>query len=207
MDFKDSKFQKIALGVLAFFIVTYFWYTRLYTMYDNEIDLKSQEFETITTNLRNVEMKAKSLDALQAEYDGLLVRYDEIESLLPEVKQIPSFLVQLHMASSLTGAKILKVKPLNIKPEEFYNVASFEIELKGQYHDFGRFVSYVANFPFITNVSDVKISTEAVAISANKANEQDDKLEELGNKETMNSTFVLSTYFVKEGERLQELVL
>ena len=207
MDFKDSKFQKIALGLLAFFIVTYFWYTRLYTRYDNEISLKSQEFETITTNLRNVEMKAKSLDALRAEYDGLLERYDEIESLLPEVKQIPSFLVQLHMASSLTGSKILKVKPLDIKSDQFYNIASFEIELKGRYHDFGRFTSYVANFPFITNVSDVEITSEAVAISASKAKQEDKGFDELKKKETMNSTFVLSTYFVKEGERLQELAL
>ena len=65
MDFKDSKTQKIALAVLAFFIVVYFWHTRLYTVYDNKIETKSREFETITTNLRNVELKAKSLDALK----------------------------------------------------------------------------------------------------------------------------------------------
>ncbi|MEE8576940.1 MAG: type 4a pilus biogenesis protein PilO, partial [candidate division Zixibacteria bacterium] len=137
MDFRDPKVQKIMIAGLAFFIVGYFWYTRAYSNYDNQIALKSQEFETITTNLRNVEMKAKSLDALKAEYSELVGRYNDIESLLPEVKQIPSFLVQLHTASSLTGTKIRKISPQTIYAEDFYNIASFEIEMTGTYHDFG----------------------------------------------------------------------
>lgn len=206
MDFKDSKVQKIALGVIAFFIVTYFWYTRLYTHYDSQITHKSQEFETITTELRNVEMKAKSLDALKGEYTELLERYHKIEALLPEVKQIPSFLVQLHMASSLTGTKITKVTPGELASDEFYNIASFDIEMKGGFHDLGRFVSYVANFPFITNVSDMKVTAKNVAIIGDEP-EDESRLKVLEKKSTITATFTLSTYFVKEDERLSELVL
>lgn len=201
MDFKDSKTQKIAMAVLAFFIVVYFWYGRVYSTYDNEIDQKVQEYEAITTNLRNVEMKAKSLDALKVEYAGMIERYHEIEALLPEVKQIPSFLVQLHTASSLTGTRIKKLHPNNISSDQFYNVASFQVEMVGQYHDFGKFMSYVANFPFITNVSDVSITT----IDGAGKRGASDKLDE--NRETIKALFTLSTYFVKESERLNELTL
>ena len=206
MDFKDSKTQKVVLGLLAFFIVVYFWYSRVYTSYDNQIELKSQEFETITTNLRNVEMKAKSLDALKLEYQDLVSRYHEIEELLPEVKQIPSFLVQLHTASSITGTKITRIQPLAASEEGFYKVASFELALSGTYHDFGSVISYVANFPFIANVSDVVITAENIAISE-KSGDSKDGVQEISKKETMSATFRLSTYFVKEDERLQELVL
>ena len=205
MDFKDAKIQKFALAALAFFIVVYFWHSRLYTSYDSQISLKSQEFETITTNLRNVEMKAKSLDALQVEYVDLVERYHEIEALLPEVKQIPSLLVQLHTASSLTGTKITRIQPLPLKSEEFYNVASFEIEMTGTYHDFGRFIGYVANYPFIANISDMALTSLNVAIG--KPAVEKDGLEEAKRKETMSAVFTLSTYFVKENERLEELAL
>ena len=205
MDFKDAKIQKFALAALAFFIVVYFWHSRLYTSYDSQISLKSQEFETITTNLRNVEMKAKSLDALQVEYVDLVERYHEIEALLPEVKQIPSLLVQLHTASSLTGTKITRIQPLPLKSEEFYNVASFEIEMTGTYHDFGRFIGYVANYPFIANISDMAFTSLNVAIG--KPAVEKDGLEEAKRKETMSAVFTLSTYFVKENERLEELAL
>jgi type IV pilus assembly protein PilO len=201
MDFKDSKTQKIALGALAFLFVVYFWYTRVYSVNAQEITQKTQEFEVITTNLKNVEMKAKSLDALKLEYEDLLVRYHEIEQLLPEVKQIPSFLVQLHTASSLSGTRITKVKPLPISGESFYNVVSFDIELDGTFHDYGSFISYVANFPFITNVSDVELT-------AVKSGNVDTKNKSaFYKKETVNTRFTLSTYYVKENERLQELVL
>ncbi len=206
MDFKDAKTQKIALAVLAFFIVVYFWYSRVYTNYSNQIALKSQEFETITTNLRNVEMKAKSLDALQLEYSELVKRYHEIEALLPEVKQIPSLLVQLHTASSLTGTKITRLQPLPLKSEEFYNIASFEIEMTGTYHDFGRFIGYVANFPFIANISNMELSALDVAVGK-PVREETTGPQEIKRKETMRAVFTLSTYFVKEEERLQEIAL
>lgn len=209
MDWRDSKTQKIVIGVLAFFIVVYFWYSRVYSRYNSQIELKAQEFETITTNLRNVEMKAKSLDALKLEYEDLTERYHEIEALLPEVKQVPSILVQLHTASSLTGTRITKVHPMPPSAEEFYNVSGFEIEMIGTYHDIGKFVSYVANFPFIANVGQVELKTKAAAIEERaKALKTESAAKEVGKKhETVTASFVLSTYFVKEGERLKELNL
>jgi len=206
MDLKDSKTQKIAIGVLAFFIVVYFWYSRVYSSYNSRIDVKSQEFETITTNLRNVEMKAKSLDALKIEYAGLVDRYREIESLLPEVKQVPSLLVQMHTASSLTGTKITKVQPSPITERDFYNIASFQIEMVGTYNDFGKFISYVANFPFIANVD--KFEMKELEKVGSKTIDEDENTVEVGRKkETMTASFVLSTYFVRESERLQDLTL
>lgn len=206
MDLKDSKTQKIALGLLFFAFIIWFWYTRVYSQKAHQLDLKTQEFETIATNLRNVEMKAKSLEALKLEYEQLVQRYHEIEELLPEVKQIPSFLVQLHTASSITGTKITRIQPLPIGPEAFYNVAAFQIEMTGTYHDFGSFLSYVANFPFIANVSDVQLRALDVA-KTSKQGKDGSNLEELKKKETLTATFTISTYFVKEEERLKELVL
>lgn len=207
MDFKDSKTQKIVLGVLAFFIVVYFWYSRVYTDFDTKISAKTQEFETITTNLRNVEMKAKSLEALKAEYEQLLVQYHEIEELLPEVKQIPSFLVQLHTASSLTGTRITAIEPQKVTSEDFYNVVSFNVEMEGTFHDFGSFIGYVANFPFITNVSNVELEAKQASVGKAQKKEKESGIYEDQKVETVKAKFNLATYYVKEDERLQELVL
>jgi type IV pilus assembly protein PilO len=211
MDLRDSKTQKLVFGGLIFVAIVYLWYAKMYSKYDGQITAKNQEFEQITTNLKNVEMKAKSLDALQAEYALLIERYHQIEALLPEVKQIPSMLVQLHTASSLTGTKITRVQPLPVASQEFYNVASFEVELSGTYHDFGAFLSYVANFPFIANISSVYIKAKNIAISSSgntSANPESSETQEVGKKkESMTAVFTLSTYYVKEEERLKELVL
>ncbi|MEZ5358904.1 MAG: type 4a pilus biogenesis protein PilO [Candidatus Zixiibacteriota bacterium] len=201
MDFKDPKVQKIALGCLAFFIVVYFWYSRVYTPQANSIESKQREYQTMITNLRNVEMKSKSLEALKAEYESLLAKYREVEQLLPEVKMVPSFLVQLHTASSLTGTKIVSITPQAVQSESFYNIASYDIELTGGYHEFGKFISYIANFPFIVNVSNMRLETAAPAGGFKEV--QDDKMEQ--DKNTVSARFTLSTYYVKAEERLDEL--
>ncbi len=202
MDFRDPKTQKILMGVVAFFVVVYFWYTRLYTSYDNQLAGMTKEYENMITDLKNVEMKSKTLEALKEEYVELLDKYLEIEQLLPEVKQIPSFLVQLHTASSLTGTKITKIEPRPIVPESFYNVASFDIHMEGGYHEFGKFMSYVANFPFIANVSNVDLKTPSINfIAAENSKEGARELKQ----PTLVANFLLSTYYVKPDERLQEI--
>jgi type IV pilus assembly protein PilO len=206
MDFKDPKFQKIALGVVAFLVVVYFWYTRLYTKYDNQLASMSNEYSAMITNLKNVEMKSKSLDALKIEYSELLEKYQEIEQLLPEVKQIPSFLVQLHTASSLTGTRIVSIQPKEITPESFYNVASFNIQMTGTYHDFGKFIGYVANFPFIANITELDITSTSAA-KVGSANQEGNSGSKHGSDPTLTANFNLSTYFVKAEERLQEVVI
>ncbi|MFH1700673.1 MAG: type 4a pilus biogenesis protein PilO [Candidatus Zixiibacteriota bacterium] len=200
MDFKDPKVQKIALVCVVFFILIYFWYSRVYTPQTSQIESKQREYQTMITNLRNVEMKSKSLEALQAEYESLLSKYRDIEQLLPEVKMVPSFLVQLHTASSLTGTKITSIEPQETQSESFYNVASYDIELEGGFHEFGKFISYIANFPFIVNVSNVKLEATT---AANLGAESDKDNEEV----TMKAFFTLSTYYVKAEERLKELEL
>jgi type IV pilus assembly protein PilO len=207
MDFRDSKTQKFVLAALAFLVVVYFWYSRLYSPYSDQLSQKEAEFESITTDLKNVEMKAKSLDALKLEYQDLVGRYNEIEALLPEQKRIPNFLVQLHNASSQTGTRITKINPLTQSTSDFYNVVSFEVELVGGYHDFGRFISYIANFPFITNVSDVDVTAKKIAVAKTGPSRVDDSGNVMKKKETMTAKFRLSTYYVKESERLQEVTL
>lgn len=204
MDFKDPKVQKIALACIVFLILTYFWHSRVYTRQANQIEQKQYQYQEMITNLRNVEMKSKSLEALRAEYEGLLSRYHEIEQLLPEVKMVPSFLVQLHTASSLTGTKILSITPQPVQSESFYNVASFDIKLEGGYHEFGKFISYIANFPFIVNVNNMGIEANILA----KTEQERMASDMSGNEEEtpiITASFTLSTYFVRPEERLQEL--
>ncbi len=201
MDFKDPKFQKIALACVLFFILVYFWYSRVYSRHASQLEAKQREYQTMIVNLRNVEMKSKSLDALRAEYESLLTKYREIEQLLPEVKMVPSFLVQLHTASSLTGAKIVSISPEATQAESFYNVASFDLVVEGTYHDFGQFISYVANFPFIVNVSGMNIESTTSPQSRSVASPGGDEKQE----NTIKASFTLSTYYVKAEERLKEL--
>jgi len=199
MDLKDPKIKSLALITVSILGVIFLWYWLFYSEQLKEIKVKQTIYSQKMIDLRNVQLKSKSLEQLKADYDNLMVKYREIELLLPEVKMVPSFLVQLNTASSLTGIKIISIEPEPIQSEDFYNVASFRVQLVGTYHDFGRFAGYLANFPFIVNVSNMSIEslagTQNVGVPSDKNND----------KNTIRASFTLSTYFVKPEERLKEL--
>lgn len=199
MDLKDPKIKSLALITVSILGVIFLWYWLFYSEQLKEIKVKQTIYSQKMIDLRNVQLKSKSLEQLKADYDNLMAKYREIELLLPEVKMVPSFLVQLNTASSLTGIKIISIEPEPIQSEDFYNVASFRVQLVGTYHDFGRFAGYLANFPFIVNVSNMSIEslagTQNVGVPSDKNND----------KNTIRASFTLSTYFVKPEERLKEL--
>lgn len=190
MDFKDPKSQKIILGVLLGFLALYFWHNRIYSKNNQKIKVKETQYEAILTNLKNVELKAKSFENLKSEYESLLERYKTVELLLPEEKQVPLLLTQMHQGAQTSGITIREITPRTTYPLSFYNASDFSIQTTGNYHEFGNFLSRVANFPFIANISDLNLTS---GTSTDKK------------KETVQATFKMTTYFIKEGERLKKV--
>ena len=198
MDLKDPKTQKIALMVLGFFLAIYFWYSRVYSQNDAQLATKRSQYESIMTDLRTVELKAKSLEGLKAEYEVLRNRYEMIETLLPDERQLPKFLVQLHAAASFTQSRLLELEPIAIRKARYYSISDYRLKFTGTYHELGEFLASVANFPFITNVSRLEINglpelSLAAAIQDKRA---------LHDARSLEATMVLSTYFVSPEDKL-----
>ena len=78
--------------------------------------------------------------------------------------------------------------------------------MTGTYHDFGSFISYVANFPFIVNVSGVSVEATTLAVPKKESDSGEKRgFSEFNKPETVKANFILSTYYVKDSERLQEI--
>jgi type IV pilus assembly protein PilO len=147
------------------------------------------------TDLKNVEMNAKNFESLKEEYHRLIERYSKVERLLPEEREIPLFLMQMHSAASTHQTGIVQILPKAPEAVSFYNASSFDMEISGSYHNFGSFLGNIANFPFLANVSGVTITAvplEGVTSREQKAN-------------SITASLRLTTYYVREEERLKEI--
>jgi len=196
MDLKNPRTQKLLLGGLVLFLVIYFWYVRIYSKNVARIEQKQIQYEYLLSNLKNVEMKAKSFESLKEEYERLLAKYHKVERLLPEEKQTPLFLMQMHSAARANQTGIVQIIPQETVPTSFYNTSSFEIEISGSYHNFGKFLSSIANFPFLANVSNVTITALP---PEEQGSEFDSKVR------TITASLKLTTYYVREEEKLKKL--
>ena len=203
MDLKDPQIQKILLGVLVVLLLVYFWHSKVFSPNDEALEQRQVNYERLMANLKTIELKAKSLAGLRNEYGKLLDRYHLIEKLLPEEDKVPEFLMQLHAASMTSQSLITEVDPSSGGGQAFYNVSQYAIEFDGTYHELGRFLASVANFPFITNVSTLRMRNLAAGEMNRGGSGQ---MGENDNK-TLKANFFLSTYFVKPEERFQGVEL
>jgi Tfp pilus assembly protein PilO len=194
MDLKDPKTQKLLLGGLVVFLVIYFWYSKIYSKNTTIIQQKQTQYENLMSNLKNVELKAKSYESLKEEYHRLIDRYRKVERLLPEERQIPLFLMQMHSAASSYQTGISQILPQAPVGVGFYNTSSFDVEIAGSYHNFGGFLSNIANFPFLANVSNMTI--KAIPPEGQSSEKK---------TRSITASFKLTTYYVKEEERLKEI--
>ncbi len=200
MDFKDPKTQKLLLVALVFILAIYFWHSKVFEPASERLSAQRASYEQVMTNLKTIELKAKSLAGLRKEYEKLLDRYQAIEQLLPEEEQVPDFLLQLHSASMVAQAKIGEVTPQMASSESFYNTSEYGVKFIGTYHELGRFLAAVANFPFITNVSRLTLKGLPPEVASQKT--ADRKKGDYDTR-TLEGNFFLSTYFVKPEEKLK----
>jgi type IV pilus assembly protein PilO len=196
MDLRDPKTQKLLLVGMVVFLILYFWYARIYTKTGELVKQKQIQYEYLLSDLKSVEMKARSFESLKEEYGRLLERYQKVERLLPEEEQIPQFLLQMHFAARANQTGVTEIIPQSPAPHSFYNAKSFDIRVSGSYHELGSFFSRVANFPFLADVSNVTI---AAVPQEQQAPEQKGK--------SITASLKLTTYYVKQEERLKRIEL
>lgn len=192
MDLRNPQTQKWLLAALAGFVAVYFWYTKVYTSYQERIDASYTRLEALETEVKNVEMKFRSLDALKQEYNEITTRYRNVSQLLPEDDQLSPLLTKVHGAALETSSRVALVEPGMPVDEGFFIRDNFKLQVHSTFHDLGDFLSRMSNLPFIVNVSDVQMTT---------IDERDNPEAATGGY-TLTASMMVSTFHVKESERL-----
>jgi type IV pilus assembly protein PilO len=194
MDLRDPKTQKWFLGALGAVLLIYFWHSKVYEPAESKIEMSYMRYEALQSQLKSVEMKFQSLDALKREYNDLTSRYRVVEQLLPEEDQVSPLLSKVHASALETSSRIESIEPQPPVSEGFYDRQDFKLVINSTFHDFGDFLARVANLPFIVNVNDVQMLNPSDLAMANR--------KDVDEGFTMMAALTLSTYKVKESERL-----
>ena len=192
MDLKNPQVQKWLLTAMIVGVGTYFWYTGIYTDNQQKTDAGYMRLEGLRTELKEVELKFRSLESLKAEYYDLTRRYRLVSQLLPEDDQLSPLLSKIHAAALETSSLIASVSPLPVVSSGFYDRENFNLKLHTTYHDLGDFLSRISNMPFIVNIET--LSMMAVDETATPEVE--------GGGFTVTAEMQITTFHVKESERL-----
>lgn len=101
--------------------------------------------------------KAANLEAYEQQLAEMRESFGAMLRQLPNQTEVAELLVDISQTGLASGLEFELFKPQSEIPKEFYAELPISIRVKGDYHEFGNFVSGVAALPRIVTVHDVAI--------------------------------------------------
>jgi type IV pilus assembly protein PilO len=126
---------------------------------DQLVDLASVEekevglkviFETKAKQAVNLEAYEKQLEEMRESFGAMLRQ-------LPNKTEVADLLVDVSQTGLASGLEFRLFQPRAEIPREFYAELPISIQVIGNYHEFGEFISGVAALPRIVTAHDVSI--------------------------------------------------
>jgi len=115
-----------------------------------ELDLRD-EFERKQAKAVNLAAYKEQLAEMEESF-GAMVRQ------LPDKTEVAGLLVDVSQTGLAAGLEFELFRPRPEIPQDFYAVLPISINVVGDYHEFGEFVSGLAALPRIVTIHNIKIS-------------------------------------------------
>lgn len=148
---------KVAAAVLVFALVVaggwhFDWSNqarKLEQITATESQLK-QSFELRQRRAVNLEAYQQQLTDMEASFGAMLRQ-------LPSQADVPKLLVDISQTGLASGLEFELFRPAATIEREFYAELPVSIRVHGNYHQFARFISSVANLPRIVTLHNISI--------------------------------------------------
>ncbi|MCG7932952.1 MAG: type 4a pilus biogenesis protein PilO [Candidatus Thiodiazotropha lotti] len=139
----------IAVMVAGYYLVIEAQLTQLDTVERKELDLR-KKFE-------QKQAKASNLDAYRQQLEEMKQSFGTMLRQLPDKTEVAELLVDVSQTGLASGLEFELFKPQEELPKDFYAELPIQVIVKGEYHEFGNFISGLAALPRIVTIHDIKI--------------------------------------------------
>ncbi len=148
-----------------------------------ELATLEQKEQTLKSEFELKQGRATNLDAYKAQLEEIKVVFGTMLQQLPGKSEVADLLLDISRAGQSNGLEFELFKPEGEQPRDFYAELPISMQVTGDYHQFGEFVSSVAALPRIVTLHDLTIE-KAKPTSNNKE----------GEAEAMKMTITAKTY-------------
>ncbi len=142
----------IALGAVAYYYDT--------TPLLEELSSQQQAEQELRKTFEVKQQKAANLQAYRDQLVQMQELFGAMLKQLPNQAEVAALLVDVSQTGLANALEFERFEPQNELNQEFYVELPIIIRVRGQYHDFGRFVSGLAALPRIVTIHNIQISGE-----------------------------------------------
>lgn len=132
-------------------------------MLDTRLQLdKLETFEKKETELKQLfeikHAKAANLDSYKQQLKEIQQTFGSLLNQLPGKTEVADLLTDVTQTGLTNGLEFDFFKPQNEIPKDFYVELPIELKVRGEYHEFGKFMSGVATLPRIVTIDSFTVT-------------------------------------------------
>ncbi|QIB49951.1 type 4a pilus biogenesis protein PilO [Pseudomonas sp. OIL-1] len=149
---------KVIVAVLVFVILAFLGYH--FHLKDLQASLQRSQAQEVALrkDFADKSFRAANLDAYKEQLAEIEERFGTLLKQLPSDTEVPGLLEDITQMGLNSG---LEFESITLQPEaakQFYAELPISIQVQGNYHDIGTFVSSVAGLPRIVTLHDFTIA-------------------------------------------------
>ncbi|QTL36701.1 MULTISPECIES: type 4a pilus biogenesis protein PilO [Pseudoalteromonas] len=143
--------------VVVVVIMLVIGYSMLVSASVDSFERAVKQEEDLRTSYRIKYGRANNLELYRQQMQDMEAQFSQLLRKLPTSNETPGLLDDLTYVGTSSGLTFLKIGWMPEVKKEFYTELPINLEVVGTYHEFGEFVSKVAQLPRIVSLHDFRI--------------------------------------------------
>ena len=137
---------------------------------NQEIQKRQQKLTGLEAEIQKGRNLEQRLPELEREIANKEAQLNELKTIIPPLRSDSDLIQKFEQLAKRSRLDIVKIQPQNLRRKEFYDEYPLVLDLRGTYHDLGKFFARMAGLPRIFNVSGVKVRQQLRPTSSISAN-------------------------------------
>lgn len=150
---------KVGLALLVAVFVMLLCYFFLIDEQVTQLEVAQQKELELRLNYQSKYAKAVNLELYQQQMQQMEKTFSVLLKQLPATHETPGMLDDITFAGTSVGLTFVRINWMPEIEKEFYTELPIQIEVIGDYHQIGNFVSEIAKLPRIVSLHDFLIQT------------------------------------------------
>lgn len=136
-----EQLAQIGAGILfgGLFIGLYVFY--FWIPYAKAIEENTAKVESMKRDIDNAERQKAKFKDLEGKLESLRQEKEAAVKKLPSEKRIPDLIRTVTRLSKKYKVTVLSINPLGQAKVEYFTKVNYQIMIRGNYHDIGRFLT------------------------------------------------------------------
>lgn len=152
--------KKLIMGVVLVAGLLYLAHSYVYSPRAQEVAELEQRLEALETKNRAARTLMESEGRGEVERKLALYReqLNRVEGLIPSSEELPDLLDAISAEAQRTGVDLALIQPVGATAENFYTRRTYDLAVRGTYHEIAAFLTAIGSLPRIITPSDLRVA-------------------------------------------------